>query len=101
MTLNATRTISTRMMPTTENKIVSKDFFFIARCRLTSAALAQNHACCEQRKNNQRQEEYNVARIEHAFLETVEVRDDADAADSVHKPRLCPAHEEVRDRRKS
>src|SRR5437868_14414469 len=81
---------------------VSNDFFFMKNSYKSAGAVgAQNHARRKQRKADQRQEENNIARIEHSFLEALEMRDHAERRDGIDHPRFGPTFEQVNDRRKA
>ena len=54
--------------------------------KLAGSVRPQNDAGGKQRKTDYRQKENHVARVENAFFKAVEMRDDAERRDSVHKP---------------
>ena len=56
---------------------------------LAGTMAAEDDARGEQREPDDRQEEDHVARIEHAFLEAVEMGDHAERSDDVHQPGLA------------
>src|SRR5260370_15413142 len=61
----------------------------------TGAVGAQNNTRRKQRKADQRQEENNITRIEHSFLEAFEMRDHAKSSNGIDHPRLGPTFEHV------
>src|SRR5512136_2701197 len=67
--------------------MVSSVFFFIAKSfRSAGAVAAQDDAGGEEGEPDHGQEENDVARVEHALLEAVEMGDDAERGDEVSEP---------------
>src|SRR5258706_9280239 len=62
---------------------------------------AQNHAGGEQRKANHRQEENDVARIEHAFLESFKMGHDTEGRNDVDEGGSSKLLQEINNRRET
>src|SRR5690242_12019043 len=101
MILNPTTIAAMTTTPMAEYKTVSKDFFCMEIPLLAGAMTAQNHTRREQREHDDREEENNVARIQHASLKTVKVSHHTHRCDQIDHPRFAPLRQKIDHRRKS
>ena len=62
---------------------------------------ADDHARGEEAETDHREEKKHVARIDHAFLNALEMRHHAEGRDRLHEPRACPVREQIGHRRTS
>src|ERR1043166_721713 len=68
---------------------------------MAGAQVTDDYAGREERESHYRQEEDQVSQVQHAFLEILEVRIDAEGADGLDQPVGSPTIEEVDHRRKA
>src|SRR2546425_12474563 len=90
--------------PTAEYRYVSKVFFFMLKYRnpiLSSSMGAHDYAGCEKRKDDDRQEEKDVSRVDHTIFDALEMGYHAESCDRFDQPRRRPADKHTCDRRQA
>src|SRR4051812_2387208 len=95
MKFTATRIAKSATMPPAEYHSVSLVRFIFLSCTL----VADDDPGREEREADHRDEKQDVARVEHAALESFEVRHDGERRDGLNEDRVRPSREQIGHRR--